>query len=150
MWCWGMYDRKTAKKDQCGVPGFTYFVAYVLGILPGEVESSGGLSRPILAQTSMDRMWQGTFQRTWLEVQMAQFEVRQIFTIWRSLKFEAYEILGLHGLRVSCQVWEFHVQQFFHLHYSESDCSHDSCRLFRQQMIQIQRKCSQRRAFIPP
>ena len=27
--------------------------------LEGEVESSGGLSRPILAQTSMDRMWQG-------------------------------------------------------------------------------------------
>jgi len=30
-----------------------------LDSLPGEVESCGGLSRPILAQTSLDRMWQG-------------------------------------------------------------------------------------------
>lgn len=28
-------------------------------VLEGEVESCGGLSRPILAQTSLDRMWQG-------------------------------------------------------------------------------------------
>ena len=74
-----MYDRKTAKKRP--VWSLILFHIFYQRILPGEVESSGGLSRPILEQTSMDRMWQGTFFQPNLligTVQMAQDKAQKV------------------------------------------------------------------------